>query len=92
MSYYQWVTSKAHNLLYNIQLTEWVSTDKMTEEEKKDYPDYKTTGGYLKKYTLKEACDIWWNKLSEDEKEIIKTIPNFNPDKFYEITGIRVEE
>ena len=34
----------------------------------------------------------WWNNLTDEEKDIIKLIPNFDPDKFFEITGIRVED
>ena len=32
----------------------------------------------------------WWNKMSDDNKEIIKSIPNFNTEIFKEITGIEV--
>ena len=35
--------------------------------------------------------NIWWDNLTDEEKDIIKSIPNFDPDKFFEITGIRVE-
>ncbi len=42
----------------------------------------------LKTRTYKEACAIWWEKLTEKNKEIIKQIPNFDPDIFFDITGI----
>lgn len=32
----------------------------------------------------------WWNELSEDDKNAVKSLPNFDADKFYLCTGIRV--
>ena len=60
-------------------LTKWI------EDESKGL-----IGGYLKEYTFKEACQNWWNKMSDENKEIIKSIPNFNAEIFKEITGIEV--
>ena len=68
-------------------LTEWID---YTEEEKKNSPDRKAIGGYLKKYTFKEACLNWWNRLDEEDKDLIQTIPNFDKELFKEITGIEV--
>ena len=68
-------------------LTEWI---KYTEEEKKNDVAKRSIGGYLKGYTYKEACVNWWNKMTEDNKEIVMSIPNFDADKFYTVTGIRV--
>ena len=61
-------------------LTEWI------KDESKGL-----IGGYLIEYTFEEACKNWWNKMSDNDKEIIKSIPNFNADIFKEITGIEVE-
>lgn len=52
----------------------------------------KIEGYYIKKYTYKEACANWWNKLSTDAKETIKSIPNFDEKVFENITGIKVEK
>lgn len=43
-----------------------------------------------KLYTFKEACEIWWNKMSDKNKALIQTIPNFDKDIFKEITGIDI--
>lgn len=51
---------------------------------------HKTTGGYLKTLSFKEACINMWNNLTDREKNIIQSIPNFNKDKFKEITGIEI--
>lgn len=46
----------------------------------------------LKNRSYKEACAIWWEKLTEENKKIIQQIPNFDADVFFDITGIRVKE
>ena len=68
-------------------LTEWIN---YTEKEKAKDKAKELIGGYLKKYEYKEACQIWWNKLAETNKQIIQSIPNFNKDIFFEITGIKL--
>ena len=86
-----WIDSKSYKILNQIRLTEWIYKEEMTEEEKQKNPDYETKGGYLRKYEYKEACKIMWDKLTEEEKETVMTeIPNFDKDKFYKITGIRI--
>ena len=71
-----------------LKLTEWIW---YTEEEMKEDDDKKATKGYLKNYTYKEACANWWIELTEENKEIIMSIPNFDADKFEEITGIKID-
>ena len=68
-------------------LTEWIH---YTDEEKAEDKAKELIGGYLKQYGYKEACAKWWSALSDEAKEIIQQIPNFDADKFEEITGIRV--
>ena len=48
--------------------------------------------GKLKYRNYKDACAIWWSKLTEENKKIIQQIPNFDPDVFLDITGIDVRE
>ena len=90
MTFDQWRVSKAYRLLSrsNLEPVIWIPLKDMTELEEKQHPEAYTTGGYLK------VCDTnieWWNNLTDEEKDIIKSIPNFDSDKFFEITGIRVE-
>ena len=68
-------------------LTEWIE---YTAEEKAEDPEKEKIGGYLKTYTYKEAWANWWNKLSDENKAIIKQIPNFDKEVFKDITGIEV--
>ena len=84
-----WWNSEACELLSQIQTVFWVNSSEMTEQEKELHPEHETTGGFLKAVHLVEAAEKWWSELSDKEKQIIRDIPNFDPDKFYAITGIR---
>ena len=81
-----------YNLLfYSIfPLTEWVNENNMTEKEKEENPEYKTTGGYLKKRTYHEAWQIMWDSWTKEQQNSIKKLPNFDKKIFKEITGIEV--
>jgi len=91
MTFKEWRNSEAYYLLTGIDFMEWVYFKDMTEEEKKKHPEAETTGGYLKQYDLKESANEWWSELDDYEKEVIKNIPNFDAEKFYKITGVKVE-
>ena len=85
---------KAYDLLYNCEIciTEWITEEQMTQIEKEKNPHYKTTQrGYLKTNDYKEASKRWWEGLNEEEKGLIKELPNFDKDVFREITGIEIE-
>ena len=69
-------------------LTEW---HEFTEDEMKDSPIRQAIGGELIKHTYKEACANWWKLLSNEAKETIQNIPNFDAKIFKEITGIDAE-
>ena len=68
-------------------LTDWIE---YTDEEKAEDEDKALIGGYLKTYTMEEAWANWWSELTDENKEIIKSIPNFDAEIFKEITGIEV--
>lgn len=89
-TYEDWVNSKAYKMTRKIETLVWIELKDMTKEEKEARPEYITTGGYLKKIDTFEACQNWWDKLSEEEKAIIKDIPNFDKEIFKDITGIEV--
>ena len=89
-----WWNSDARYLLNQISknVVEWIRSSDMTDEEKEEYPTYEATGGYLKILDESESAQIWWNGLSEKDKETIKSIPNFDVEKFEKCTGIKVGE
>lgn len=62
----------------------------MTDEEKEAHQTYKTTGGYLKVLDESENAQMWWDGLTDDEKEIIRSLPNYDEKKFAEIVGIEI--
>ena len=91
MTFGQWLMSDAKYLLEQIDFrpTEWICSKDMTDEEEAAHPEHGTTGGYLKLCDRKVHCTEWWKGLSDEEKNIIRSIPNFDAKKFYKITGIR---
>lgn len=93
-TYGDWLNSEAKQLLSQIDRSplEYVQLENMTDEEKAAHPEAETTGGYLKERDTSECGLIWWRGLSDDEKAIIKAIPNFDAEIFKEITGIDVLE
>ena len=94
MTYSEWLDSDARYLLNQIpkDVVEWVYEEDMTDEEKAAHPTYETTGGYLKVLDESECGQLWWGSLSDRRKEIIKAIPNFDAEIFFQCTGIRVDE
>ena len=88
-----WWNSEARYLLNKIQhnVLEWIWSDDMTDEEKEQHPEYETTGGYLKELDESECGQIWWNSLSDHEKDVIKALPNFDEEIFEQVTGVHIE-
>ena len=91
----EWNKAKKPTFIY-FDLIDWVDEEDMTEEEKQRYPEYKTTGGYLKEYEYKEAFQKSFNELNAEEKkkqvELLKALPNFDKDVFFEISGIDIDK
>ena len=94
MTYIEWLNSDARYLLNQIpkDVVEWVYEEDMTDAEKAAHPTYETTGGYLKVLDESECGQLWWGSLSDRRKEIIKAIPNFDAEIFFQCTGVRVDE
>ena len=94
MTYREWLESDARWLLNQIpkDVVEWVYEEDMTDEEKAAHPTYETTGGYLKVLDESECGQLWWGNLSDRRKDIIRAIPNFDSDIFFQCTGVRVDE
>ena len=89
MSFKDFLDSKYHRALCSAEfnLTEWVE---YTEEEKEKDERKAMRGGYLKRISYKEACAKWWSQMTEENKEIIKSMPNFDAKIFKDITGIEI--
>lgn len=74
-----WLNSKAYDLMRKCPLYHYA------------HYDHEQSKLMIQKVTRKER-QSWWDGLQEDEKNIIKGLPNFDVDKFYLCTGIRVTE
>ena len=92
--YQDWLYSDARELLNQIpkNVVKWIYSCNMTDEEKAEHSTHETTGGYLKVLDESECGQLWWDSLSDRQKNIIKAMPNFNRDIFKEITGIDIEK
>ena len=93
-TYRMWLDSTARFLLKHIPrgVAKRVESEDMTDEEKAAHPEHETTGGYLKELDEPERAQVWWDNLNDESKEVIKSLPNFDPDIFYQCTGIKVDE
>ena len=79
-------------LNWNYENNWWIYSENMSEGEKAAHPEHEALGGYLKSVPFKDACRLMWEKLTSDEKQAVKDIPNFDADIFYRITGIEVRD
>ena len=85
-----WYRSDARDIMNSCPCTysDFICESDMTEEEKENHPEYKTTGGYVKTFVAtKDDKEKWWNELDEDKKDIIRALPNFDFDKFRQCVG-----
>ena len=87
----EWDRADLPDFLF-FDLTEWIPSSDMTDREKRDHPEYKAIGGYLKVYGYKEAFQKSWDKADPEDRERVRDIPGFDPDIFYEISGIDLRE
>ena len=72
-------------------LNKWISESDMTDDEKKADPEFHVRKGYLKTFTWEEAWANYWRDTTEEERQKVLNLPNFDPVVFKEITGIDVE-
>ena len=88
----EWRNSAAYCIMSKIysKPVGWIGSEHMSDEEKAEHPEHKTTGGYLWTHNNTDCYSNWWRGLSQGDKEIIKSIPNFDAKKFYQITGIKI--
>ena len=92
-TYQDWLNSDARYILNGIpsNVLEWIWSDDMTDEEKTEHPEHQVTGGFLKHIEKETGRQMWWDGLSDHEKEIVLNLPNFDKVIFKEITGIDVQ-
>jgi hypothetical protein len=71
---------------------EYILWENMSDKEKEEHPEAKTTGGYVKRLDSSKYATTWWHELPDNEKMTITSLPNFDKKIFKEITGIDIDE
>jgi len=91
MTMREFVNSKYYDAIISSDfiLTEWVE---YSAEEKAQDETKRLIGGYLKTYSYQEACKNWWANMTDENRKIIMSMPNFDANVFKEITGIEVTQ
>ena len=90
-----WLNSQARYIMNQCPYTysNFVSKSDMTPEEIEKHPECETIGGYVKVFRITdEDKQKWWDGLDEEDKTSVMSLPNFDKDKFYKCTGIKIEE
>ena len=89
-----WLDSRARYLLNQIDNCplEYVWVDTMSDEEKAEHPEVKTTVGYLKERTTADNARKWWAGLDAADRNEVLSLPNFNAEIFKKITGIDINQ
>jgi Pentapeptide repeats (8 copies) len=67
-------------------INKWINESEMTDDEKKQNPTYKTTGGYLKKIEYKEA----FKACPQSFIDQVKKLAHYDAAKFEIISGLKV--
>ena len=86
----KWEEARKPSFLF-FGITRWINDEDMTEEEKANNQSYKTTGGYLKQMVYKEAFQESFKSATKEDIQLLKALPNFDADVFFEISGIRIK-
>ena len=93
MTYSDWLNHPARFILNGVPFDElrWVYSEHMTDDEKKEHPEHDVTGGFLKEFNYSKKRQNWWDELDSDDKKTIKSLPNFDKEKFERIIGIKID-
>ena len=86
-----WLSSRAFDVMRGCpySYSDFIDKENMTVEEKENHPEYKTIGGYVKVFVAtKKDKQKWWDELSEEDKNAVRSLPNFDAKKFEECTEI----
>ena len=93
MTLKEWWNSDARWVMYYMptkNTLEWVDSANMTEKEKANHPEHETTGGFLCVMKPDKTAQHCWKGLSEEARNAVLSLPNFDAEIFRKITGIRV--
>jgi len=83
----EWNSAEKPDFLY-FDTTQWVSESNMSDEERISNPKFYVMGGYLKNIDFKTAFRKSWDDADKKERALVKNLPNFDAEIFFEISGI----
>lgn len=86
-----WDAAEKPKFIYNIIYIKWISYEETTIVEIMHNPKLKDTNGYLRILSLEEAWEDAIEEASERDIELLKALPNFDSDVFFEITKYRIK-
>lgn len=90
----QWRDSHAFRILQSMpgNGTRVIDEKYVDSKEKAEHPECEVTGCIMKskRYSVADRINWWNHTLTPKEREVVHSIPNFDPDIFEEITGIPV--
>lgn len=86
-----WDAAYKPGFLY-FSVTYWVYESKTTDAEKKADPNFYVRGGQLRKKDYKQAFKESWDAADKADRERVRSLPNFDADVFFEISGIDLRE
>ena len=77
---------------FKFPVSVWKDKKEMTEQEIKDNSICNQIGGYLKVLSYKDAWAEGWKTVSNEFKDWVKSLPNFDAELFERITGIKEDD
>jgi hypothetical protein len=86
-----WKSVAKPDFINHLVINKWICLLEMSEQDKINHPEAYIYDGYLKTFTYKEAWMNAYKQASKREIELLKALPNFDKDVFFEITGIMVD-
>lgn len=75
----------------DLKVTEWIPESQMTDQQKKDDPNFFVKTGTLITRTYLEAWALYWKDASGEDRQMFLDLPGFDATIFKEITGIDVQ-
>jgi hypothetical protein len=87
----KFLNSKAWGLIVrDVDTKLWVPESKMTDTEKESNKGWKTAEGFYRDIPYKEAFTNAWGNWDKESRQSFLDLPNFDPEIFEFITGVKV--
>lgn len=87
-TYDDWDSSEAHRIMYGLMADVF---EVITHSDKDGWAkEYFEKEAEVVQLEREEAAQAQWDSLTREEQEVVKSLPNFDAEIFYQCTGIRV--